>query len=229
MKFFGAKISNFKWLSRKSYQPDAFDGFSGEEPGIRVSKTITGITKGGRDRYAGTFTINKEAMKELNLVAGDKIIIGVDTCGRKVAFKKTGDEGYTLSGTGDKKAGLTTAGVRGQQVKSTVKFQATKDYLDLVNKAFYVNLSDCEVEGDTVIIPCPRVEQNEEPAPTPKKIGRPRKYNPSDVQVSDNEGQLFKLAMEYAKENDTSFEKAFSHVIKTEVGSKLYLDIQERA
>ncbi len=229
MNFFSAKITSFNWLSRKNRKPKLVQKKQ-DTPQIRVSKSTTDTLKNGRRYFKsnGSFTINEKAMKKLGLLSGDKVVIGVDPSSRKVAFKKSGEDGYTLSGKADKEAGLTTMDVRGTHAKSTVKFPATGEYLDLIGDAFNVELSDCEIDGDTVIITCPDVEEKVEiSSSTTAKIGRPRKYKPSNVRVSDNEERLFNLAIDYAKENDTSFEKAFCSVIKTEEGSKLYLDVRD--
>jgi hypothetical protein len=59
------------------------------------------------------------------------------------------------------------------------------------------------------------------------KVGRPRKYKPAPVAVTEAETRLFKMAIAHAQRAGCNFEQAFVQVIDTEAGAPLYRQLME--
>ena len=106
-----------------------------------IALSVTGVSPTGKHR-TGQLVIRfgPVAVKDLRLITGDRVVIGLDSTTKQVCFKRTTDtSGYKLTGN----------------VGSSLTVQATMALPVLSVQA--IDKDDVKVEGTHVAIHCPGV------------------------------------------------------------------------
>lgn len=122
-----------EWIKPKS------GGRAGSSAYIAISVTSAGASSKHR---AGQLVMRfgREASKNLRLIAGDRVVIGLDPATKQVCFKRTTDShGYKLTG----KSG------------SSLTVQATMDLPILSVQV--IEMADVKIESTHVAIKCPEL------------------------------------------------------------------------
>jgi len=139
-------MGSFKWIE-KSTADFVREGSTKEIIGVRLR-----VTSAKEDRLQGAVTVYETMMKKMNWVAGDRVRIGVDLDGRRLAIQRCISGGYALSAS--PKPNASSRELIGESVNATAKFKVdeTHDFSKLVSKSKVIPANKCIFETNTIII-----------------------------------------------------------------------------
>lgn len=143
-------MDSFDWvvMNRKGKQ--------GRRPDLD-SGVYMNINSGGRGDNHLVIRIYTPAMKKMRWVCGDKIQVGFDPIGMRVAMRRVPSGGYTASPAGstkqDRKANL------GKSASATVKLRLDDDVKFMFSNPSTVHVDKCEDVDGVLIIQVAQSEQ----------------------------------------------------------------------
>jgi hypothetical protein len=140
-------LAGFKWIEKPSVARSEVSNYARKPVGARIGVTSA---KGGRKQ--GSVTLYEPVMKKMGWVAGDRVRIGVDLAGRRIALQRCLSGGYALSPCPNKDFD-STKDLIGKMVRSRTKFKVEDgdDFAALANESVNIFMDDCVFDDGAVI------------------------------------------------------------------------------